>query len=177
VKSLNGVLLLAGLVSLTAASLPAQPFISGASGGSFHGGGFRGGFGGYGGYGYNGIGWGYGFGSWGFGFGDGDLHHPEEHPGFGVGYGHGDPDFIQSTYMDYDKAVQLGNKLLAEQAKAQPSLGEIARQLRSRKRNYVPPPARGSSWVPPRSDSFVVIEGVHGKPDLCRSTDATCSST
>src|SRR5215472_1352482 len=76
--------------------------------------------------------------------------------------------------MDYNKAVELGNKLLEEETKAQPSLGEIARQLRASRRNYVPPSASSSSKRPPRSDSFVVIEDVRGKPVLCRSTDATC---
>jgi len=136
-------LLLAGTVLLAATALPAQHFISSGSTPSFNGG-FGGGFGGYG---YADSGWGYTYSNW--GFADCDLHHPQEHPPFGVGYGHGDPDFIQSTYMDYDKAVELGKKILEEQAKPQPSLGEIARQLRQRARKYVPPPAPKLGSAPP----------------------------
>lgn len=173
-KSLSRLLLLAGLILFTATSLPAQRFISGGAAPSFSGGGgFGGGFGGYGGYGYGDFGSGYGFG--GLGFGDCDLHRPQEHPPFGVSAAHGDPDFIQSTYMDYNKAVELGNKILEEQARPQPSLGEIARQLRARRsRTYVPPPAPGSGAAHSRPDSFVVIQDIHGKPVLCRSTDTAC---
>jgi hypothetical protein len=173
VKSLSRLFLLAGIVLLSATSLPAQHFISGGSAPSFSGwGGYGGGFGGYG---FGDYGWGYSYGGW--GFGDCDLHRPQEHPPFGVGYGHGDPEFTQSTYMDYSKAVELGKKILEEQAKPQPSLGEIARQLRARARTYVPPPAPRSSAAPSRPDSFVVIQDVQGRPILCRSSDATCRNT
>jgi len=175
VKPLSRFLLLAGITLLTATALPAQRFVSGGSFSSLNCGG---GFGGYGGYGYSNYGWGgWGpdIGGWGFGFSD--LHHPEEHAPFGVGFAHGDPDFIQSTFMDYDKAVELGKKILEEQAKPQPSLGEIARQLRARSRTYVPPPAPSSSVAPSRPDSFTVIQDIHGKPILCRSTDTSCRNT
>ena len=172
VKPLSRILLVAGIALLTAWSLPAQHFVSGGSLSSYN----CGGFGGYGYSNYGWGGWGTDIGGWDFGFSD--LHHPEEHPPFGVGYAHGDPDFIQSTYMDYNKAVELGKKILEEQAKPQPSLGEIARQLRVRSRTYVPPPARRSSnAAPPHSDSFVVIQDTHGTPVLCRSTDSACRTT
>jgi len=105
---------------------------------------------GYGGYGWGGWG-GYGWGGYTFGNSGLDgccMHHPEEHPPFGVGFAHGDPEFIPSTFMDYDKALALGKKILEEQAKPQPSLGEIARQLRKQKKNYVPPPAPDPNVAP-----------------------------
>lgn len=144
-KPLSRFFLLAGLVLLTATALPAQHFVSGGSSYSYN-------YGGSGGYGYSNSGWGgWGgeIGGWGFGFSG--LHHPEEHAPFGVGSAHGDPDFIQSTFMDYNQAVELGKKILEEQAKPQPSLGEIARQLRALKKDYVPPPAPNSGATPPRS--------------------------
>ena len=170
-KSLGHFLLLAGLSLLTATLLPAQHFVSGGAAPSFNGG-YGGGYGGgFGGYGYAGYGWGYS--SW--GFGDCDLHHPQEHPPFGTGAAHGDPDFIQSTYMDYNKAVELGNKILAEQAKPQPSLGEIARQFRARSRSYLPPPAPTSRVAPSGASRKVILLQQDGGPLVfCRGTDAAC---
>jgi hypothetical protein len=51
-----------------------------------------------------------------------------------IGYAHGEPDFIPSTYMDYDKALELGRRMLEEQSKPEPEpipLGDVARSLRS----------------------------------------------
>ena len=171
--------LLAVLLLGFAATLPAQRFISGPAFSPYNSG-----FGGVGGYGYSGYGWGdygWGYDFGGLGFSDDCLHHPEEHPPFSVGFAHGDPDFIQSSYMDYNKALELGKKILEEQAKPQPSLGEIARRLRLAKRKYLPPPAPApdsppSSNVRPPSayESYVVVQDSDGKPILCRSSDAVC---
>jgi len=51
-----------------------------------------------------------------------------------MGYAHGEPDAVPSTYMEYEQALALGKRMLEEQSHAmievQPSLGEIARELR-----------------------------------------------
>jgi hypothetical protein len=161
--------LLAALFLACCAALPAQRFISVGSFSSFNYGG------GYGGYGYSNYGWGGGYGGW--GFYDSGLHHPEEHAPFGVGFAHGDPDFVPSTYMDYNKALELGEKILAEQSAPPPSLGEIARRLRKRARNYVPPPAPGpSSNAAPlsRPAKFIVLQDSDGRPILCRISNPAC---
>jgi len=169
-KSLSRFFLLAGIFLLAATSLPAQRFVSG-------GGAYSYGYGGYGGYGYSGYGWGGGvpeIGGWGFGISG--LHRPEEHAPFGVGFAHGDPEFVPSTYMEYEQALELGKKILAEQAKPQPSLGEIARELRARKRNYVPPPAPGSTAAPSRSEATAAVWDTRNHPVLCRVSAATCKN-
>ena len=52
-----------------------------------------------------------------------------------MGYEHGDSTYVPSAYMDYDKALALGKRMLEEQfqpsqSPVQASLGEIARNLR-----------------------------------------------
>ncbi len=164
--------LLAVLLLACSTTLPAQRFLTGGSFSSFNNGG------GYGGYGYSNYGWsGWGGGYGGWGLYDFSVHHPEEHAPFGVGMAHGDPDFVPSTYMDYNKALELGEKILAEQAAPPPSLGEIARRLRKHARNYVPPPAPSptSKTAPPSgSGKFIVLQDSDGRPILCRSSDPAC---
>jgi len=173
VKLFGRFLLIAGLALSTASTLRAQRFVSVGSYSVFSGNGFGGGYG-YPGYGWNSYGWGYG--PTGFGYGDLCLQRPQEHPPFGVGYAHGDPDFVQSTFMDYEAALALGKKILEEQAKPQPSLGEIARQLRQRSRSYVPAPApRAESGSARDSKKLQIIEDSHGTPILCRAGNK-CSS-
>jgi hypothetical protein len=63
----------------------------------------------------------------------------------GIGYAHGDANFVPSVYMDYDKALALGKRILEEQSKPQPetpspSLGDVARALR-RNTSALPSPA------------------------------------
>lgn len=168
---LNSSLLLALLLACSA-TLPAQHFTSSGSVSSFNYGG------GYGGFGYSNYGWGgWGGGYGGWGYYDFSVHHPEEHAPFGVSMAHGDPDFVPSTYMDYNKALELGRKILAEQAAPPPSLGEIARRLRKQPRNYVPPPAPGpaSSVTPlPGSRNIIFLQDSDGRPFLCRSSDPAC---
>ena len=164
--------LLAAVLLACCSVLPAQRFISGGSYSSFN---YGGGYGGYGGYGYSNYGWGGGYGGW--GNYDFSVHHPEEHAPFEVGIAHGDPDFVPSTYMDYNKALELGEKILAEQAAPAPSLGEVARRLRKPTRNYVPPPAPAptSKAAPiPSPEKFIVLQESDGRPILCRSSDAAC---
>jgi len=53
----------------------------------------------------------------------------------GIGYAHGEDTAIASTYMEYDQDLALGKQMLEAEAhptavQAQPSLGEIARELR-----------------------------------------------
>ena len=125
-KSLIRFLVLAGFLLVSATALPAQRFVSGGFSS-----GYLGGYSGYGGYGDSIYGWGGWFGIWGSGLGycNFNLHHPEEHAPFGVDYAHGDSDFRQSEYMDFDQAVALGKKILAEQAAPKPSLGDIVRTM------------------------------------------------
>jgi len=184
VKYLLKSCLLVVLLLGCAAALPAQRFISGPGVSSY--GGYGGGGYGYSGYGWSDYGWGYNFGGW--GFSDCCLHHPEEHPPFSVGFAHGDPDYVQSTFMDYNQALALGKRILEEQAKPQPSLGEIARRLRQHKRNYVPPPAPELSPTPnpePSSrggalfyhESYTVVQDSDGRPILCRHSDTVCRNS
>jgi hypothetical protein len=160
--------LLAAVLLVFSPHLPAQRFISGGGLPSFGNGGFGGGYGGYG--------WGnYGWGNYGFGYSSTDfcLHHPQEHAPFDVGFAHGDPEFIQSTFMDYDQALALGKKILEEQAKPQPSLGEIARQLRQHRRQYVPAPVpaqRPSAVTRNPAEKFQIVEDRRGIPILCRES-------
>jgi len=174
VKYFSKSCLLAALLLIFSGSVPAQRFVSGGGFPSFGNGGFGGGYG-FGNYGWGNYGWDYGFG---YSSSDFCLHHPQEHPPFGVESAHGDPDFIQSTFMDYDKALALGKKVLEEQAKPQPSLGEIARQLRQRARKYVPAPAPPRSGSAPASgeEKYLVIQDNQGNLLLCR-TDSDCGAT
>jgi hypothetical protein len=174
VKLFGRFLLIAGFALFTASTLLAQHFVSVGSYAAFSGNGFGGGYG-YSNYGWNNYGWGYG--PIGFGYGDLCPHRPQEHPPFGVGYAHGDPDFVQSTFMDYEAALALGKKILEEQAKPQLSLGEIARQLRHRSRSYVPAPAPGpKSGSAGDSKKLQIIEDSHGTLILCRAGNK-CRST
>ena len=158
-KSLSRMLILAGIVLASASALPAQHFAS--SGFST---GYWGGYSGYGGYGDFGYGWGSGFGGW--SFSDFSLHHPEEHPPFGVGYAHGDSDFQQSEYMDFDAAVALGKKILAEQAAPKPSLGDIVRSMHLRPR-----------ISPAKTGAVMLLQDNEGKLVVCRATDTNCRNT
>jgi hypothetical protein len=160
-KSLSRFFILAGIFLVSAAALPAQRFISAGSGPSFN---FNSGFVGGGGYSYPSYGWGSDIGGW--GFGDSGLHHPEEHPPFGVGSGHGDPDFLQSEFMDFDQAVALGKKILAEQAAPKPSLGEIVRSMHLRPR-----------ILPAKGGSLVLMQDNDGKLFVCRTSDTNCRNT
>ena len=163
--------LLAVLLLGFAATLPAQRFISGPAFSPYNSG-----FGGVGGYGYSGYGgddygWGYDFG--GLGFSDDCLHHPEEHPPFSVGFAHGDPDFIQSSYMDYNKALELGKKILEEQAKPQPSWARLPGAFGLRKENI---------FLLPRLPLIPLLVRTSGRPRLmkamwlCKTVTANRSS-
>jgi hypothetical protein len=158
-KSLSRVLLFAALFLVSATALPAQHFISsGFSPGYF------GGYSGYGGYGGFDYGWGGNFG--GCCFSDFSLHHPEEHAPFGAGYAHGDSDFQQSEFMDFDQAVALGKKILSEQAAPKPSLGDIVRGM-----NLHP------SISPAKAGPLLLLQDNDGKLFACRASDTNCRNT
>jgi hypothetical protein len=158
-KSLSRFLVLAAIFLASATALPAQRFISrGFSSGYF------GGYSGYGGYGDSGYGWGNDFGGW--SFSDFSAHHPEEHAPFGVGYAHGDSGFQQSEYMDFDQAVALGKRILAEQAAPKPSLGDIVRSMHLHPR-----------ILPAKTGPLVLLQDNEGKLLVCRTSDACCRNT
>jgi hypothetical protein len=162
-KPLSRFLALAGFVLVSATTLPAQRFVSGGFSS-----GYFGGYSGYGGYGDSNYGWGGDFGGWGGGAGycNFSLHHPEEHTPFGVGYAHGDSDFQQSEFMDFDQAVALGKKMLAEQAAPKPSLGDMVRKLHLRPR-----------ILPAKTGTLLFLQDNDGKLFACRSTDPSCGKT
>lgn len=157
--SLSRFAVLAGFFLVSATVVPGQRFISGGFSSGFWSG--YSGYGGYGDYGYSGGG---DFGGWCFsGF---SLHHPEEHAPFGVGFAHGDSDFQQSEYMDFDQAVALGKKLLAEEPAPKPSLGDVVRRLHLR-------PVVG----PASTGTLMLLQDNNGRPFACRSSDKNCRDT
>jgi hypothetical protein len=82
-----------------------------------------------------------GYGGGGFGSIGGTSGRPvryEAPRNFAIGYLTNDGDTAVATYMNYDEALALGKKLLAEaelpaRAEARPSLGEVARIYRATK--------------------------------------------
>jgi len=162
-KPLSRFFILAGIVLVSATALPAQRFISsGFSSGNW--GGYFGGYSGYGGYGDYSYGWSSDFGGW--CFGGFSLHHPEEHAPFGVGYAHGDSDFRQSEFMDFDRAVALGKKILAQQVAPKPSLGDIVRSM------HLHP-----AIAPANTGTLMLLQDNNGKLFACRSSDTNCRNT
>ena len=158
-KSLSRFLILVGIFLVSATALPAQRFIS-----SGFSSGYLGGYSGYGGYGDYSYGWGSGFGDCCFGgFG---LHHPEEHAPFGVGYAHGDSDFQQTEFMEFDQAVALGKKILAEQAAPKPSLGDIVRGM------HLHP-----AIAPANTGTLMLLQDNNGKLFACRCSGTNCRNT
>lgn len=152
---------LIGVLLLCSCSSFAQGFRSG--GGGLSGGGS-----------WNGGGWGCGWCNSGlyatspFAFGSSGVRY-EPPATFAVGYATNDGDYVPSVYMDYQDALELGKRQLAEmqQANEHPvSLGEIARALRSvkqpdsrvprsnsPKRQFIPPPRPPSVGSPPRASN------------------------
>ena len=124
-------LLLAGVLLLSASGTFAQGFHGGGGGGV--GGAGWGGGGGWGGRGWGNSG---GLGSASsFGFASSGVSY-EPPASFAVGYGRNDGEYVPSVYMDYEAALELGKRQLAEmqQANEHPvSLGEIARAYRAAK--------------------------------------------
>jgi len=119
-------ILFVGVLLLSASPSFAQGHHSGGGGGN------------WGGNGANG----YGVRNWGsieatgsFGFGRSGVHY-EPPATFGVAYGANDGNYVASVYMDYQEALELGKRQLAEMQKANEhpvSLGEIARAYRAAK--------------------------------------------
>jgi hypothetical protein len=81
---------------------------------------------------------------------------------------HGDADFQPSQYMDYNEALEPGKKILAEQAAPQPSLGDIARNLRAKRR---------VSQTQSKPELLVVTQDNHGKAPVCSNASDTCRPT
>jgi hypothetical protein len=158
-KSLTCVFAVAAFFFLSATASSAQHFIStGFSSGNW------GGYSGYSGYGDFSYGWGSNLGGW---YSSGFyLHHPEEHVPFGVGYAHGDDDFRQSEFMDFDQAVALGKKILAEQAAPKPSLGDIVRSMHLHPR-----------ISPAKAGPLMLLQDNDGKLFACRTSDPNCRKT
>lgn len=175
-KSLQRILLVTAAALLSATGLPAQHASSGAPCPPRAGGGYGGNYtyGGGGSYAYaspySGVGGSYGFDSFGgWGFADfGPIHHPQEHAPFTTAAAHGDADFEPSQYMDYDKALELGKKILEQQATPQPSLGDIARSLRAKR--------HGSEVSAPPENSGT-MRTTTGKLPLCRGSGDSCRTT
>jgi hypothetical protein len=165
-KTFSRVLIFAALFLVSATALPAQHFISSGFSSGYFGGnsGYFGGNSGYGGYGGFGYGWGGDFGGW--SFSDYGFHHPEEHPPFGVGYAHGDSDFQQSEYMDFDQAVALGKKILSEQTAPKPSLGDMVRSMHLHPR-----------ISPAKAGPLLLLQDNDGKLFACRTSDPNCRNT
>jgi hypothetical protein len=161
-RSLRRILILAGMVLVSASAVPAQHLVSSGFSSGYWGG--YSGFAGHGGYGDFGYGWGSGIGGW--CFSDFGLRHPEEHAPFGVGYAHGDSDFQQSEYMDFDQAVALGKKMLAQQAEPKPSLGDIVRKMRLHPK-----------ISPAMTGPLLLWQDNNGKLFACRTTDPNCRNT
>lgn len=83
-----------------------------------------------------------------------------------MGYAHGDSDFQQSEYMDFDQAVALGRKMLAEQAEPKPSLGDIVRKMRLHPK-----------ISPAMTGPLLLWQDNNGKLFACRTTDPNCRNT
>jgi hypothetical protein len=129
---------LGSLLLMLASVCPAQKFIAHVSSPAQSG--YQGG----GGYGYGG------------GYDTGYGYYPQQHhnshggdrssfPRFEptISYAHGEAEAVPSRYMEYEQALALGKQMLEEEAHpkaapSEPSLGEIARQLRQGSRNATP---------------------------------------
>lgn len=194
-KPLHRILLVIAVALFSAARLPAQHAASGAPCPPRIGGGYGGNYN-YGGVGvgsyayaspYSGLGGGYSFDSFGgWGFADfGPIHHPQEHAPFTTVAAHGDADFEPSQYMDYDKALELGKKILEQQAAPQPSLGDIARSLRANRHvSEVTTTPGGSEAATPGNSKVTAVPGnmaivrdTSGSVHLCHGTSDSCRTT
>ena len=119
---------------------------------------------------------GYGYGS---GYDTGYGYYPQQHhnshgghrssaPRFepAIGYAHGEAEAVPSRYMSYEEALALGKQMLEEEthpkaAAAEPSLGEIARQLRT------------ASGAAVREGKVSAIQDGDGRLVICRE-DGGC---
>lgn len=82
-----------------------------------------------------------------------------------ITYAHGDPDFVPSVYMDYDKALDLGRRILEEQSKplVPPPLGDVARALRN-----------GSDLPASARSPVSVIQDNRGRLLVCGADGISC---
>jgi hypothetical protein len=68
--------------------------------------------------------------------------------------------------MDFDQAVALGKKILAEQAAPKPSLGDTVRSMHLRPR-----------ISPAKAGPLVLMQDNDGKLFVCRTSDTNCRNT
>ena len=82
------------------------------------------------------------------------------------GFAQGDPDFVPSTYMNYNQALTLGNQILQQQnnSESQPSLGDIARSYRAISRNFSP-----------ETKEITVTQDNSGKMLVCKRGSGACA--
>ncbi|MGB2666987.1 MAG: hypothetical protein WAK48_23495 [Candidatus Acidiferrum sp.] len=113
-------------------------------------------------------GWGGGYPSWGgggYGRHWGGRSRDSQYAEPQIGYAHGDPDPIPSTYMDYDKALALGRDIQEHRSagSTEPSLGDVARALR-----------QGSHPATADGKPLSAVQDRNGKWVICRDGDDRC---
>lgn len=83
-----------------------------------------------------------------------------------VSYAQGDADFVPSQYMNYKKAVALGDKMWNDEndPAARPSLGDVARAARA-----------SAQPIAPRPRHISVTQDNQGKMIVCKSDLKSCS--
>lgn len=112
--------------------------------------------------------WGGGYPSWGgggYGRHWGGRSRYSEYAEPQIGYAHGDPDPVPSTYMDYDKALALGREMQEQRSavSTEPSLGDVARALR-----------QGSRQATADGKPLSAIQDRNGEWAICRDGDDCC---
>lgn len=81
------------------------------------------------------------------------------------GYARGDQDFVDSKYVDYDKALALGKETLAQQsapAPPEPSFADVVREVQH------------SATKSSDSTGIVVEQDSNGKLFECKGAGSTC---
>jgi hypothetical protein len=68
--------------------------------------------------------------------------------------------------MDFDQAVALGKKILAQQAAPKPSLGDIVRSM------HLHP-----KILPAKAGPLVLLQDNQGKLFACRTSDTNCRNS
>jgi hypothetical protein len=80
------------------------------------------------------------------------------------GYATGDKDFVASQYMDYDKALELGKEILAQQSASEPVPTQAVQEV----------PQHPAAPVPADSKGIVVEQDNDGKLFECKGNRSTC---
>jgi hypothetical protein len=79
------------------------------------------------------------------------------------GYATGDKHFVASQYMDYNKALELGKKILAQQSAPKPASTDVVAEV-----------PRQAPTKPTDSKNIVVEQDNDGKLLECKGTGSTC---